>query len=89
MVMLSPTYALVTQALHKAGQRSQRLNEALDMSRGNSERMDELLSWLTESHALLSTKMRDAIPDDLTIVESLLHEHMVCYTLYVTCLFVM
>ena len=54
------------------------------MSRTNSERLDELLSWLTESHALLSTKMKDAIPDDLTVVEALLREHMVfCFSLFI------
>ena len=66
-----------SQALQKAGQRSIRLSEALAMSRSNSERLDELLMWLTESHALLSTKMKDTLPDDLTVVEALLREHMV------------
>ena len=54
-----------------------RLDEALRAARGSSALVDELLAWLNEAHALLIAKDRDAVPDDLTVVESLLREHLV------------
>ena len=39
--------------------------------------LDELLAWLTEAQALLHTKTKDPIPEDLTVVEALVREHLV------------
>ena len=61
----------------RAGQRSQRLQEALRNVRGNAVLLDELLAWLTEAQALLHAKNKDAIPEDLTTVEALVREHLV------------
>lgn len=39
--------------------------------------LEELLAWLTEAQALLATKEKDIIPEDLTVVEALFKEHLV------------
>ena len=66
------------QAVHRSDQRAARLQDALRTARGSAALVDELLAWLTEAHALLTAKSRDAVSDDLTVVESLLREHLVC-----------
>jgi len=66
------------QAVHRCEQRAVRLQDALRAARGSAALVDELLAWLTEAHALLSAKNKDAVSDDLTVVESLLNEHLVC-----------
>jgi len=66
------------QAVHRSDQRAVRLHDALRAARGSAALVDELLAWLTEAHALLSAKEKDAVSDDLTVVESLLREHLVC-----------
>ena len=53
-----------------------RLHEALQNIRGNAALLEELLAWLTEAQALLTTKERDPIPEDLTVVEALVKEHI-------------
>ena len=65
------------QALNRAEQRSQRLQEALRNIRGNAALLEELLALLTEAQALLATKEKDPIPEDLTVVEALVKEHLV------------
>lgn len=45
--------------------------------RGNAALLEDLLTWLTEAHALLTAKEKDPIPDDLTVVEVLVKEHLV------------
>ena len=65
------------QALGRSGQRSQRLQEALRGVRGNAALLEGLLAWLTEAHALLAAKAKDPVPDDLTVVEALVKEHLV------------
>lgn len=67
------------QAVLRAEQRATRLQEALRAARGSAALVEELLTWLTEAHALLTAKDRDAVPDDLTVVETLLREHMVSF----------
>lgn len=62
-------------------QRSQRLQEALRAVRGNSALLEELLAWLSEAQALLVTKEKDIMSDDLTVVEALLKEHLVSHLL--------
>jgi len=66
------------QAVHRSDQRAIRLHDALRAARGSAALVDELLAWLTEAHALLTAKEKDAVSDDLTVVESLLREHLVC-----------
>jgi len=68
------------QAVHRSEQRAVRLQDALRAARGSAALVDELLAWLTEAHALLTAKNKDAVSDDLTVVESLLNEHLVCTT---------
>ena len=75
---LTITQTRWTQAVHRSDQRAVRLQDALRAARGSAALVDELLSWLTEAHALLTAKERDAVSDDLTVVESLLREHLVC-----------
>jgi len=65
------------QAVRRCEQRAVRLHDALRAARGSAALVDELLAWLTEAHALLTAKDRDRVPDDLTVVESLLREHLV------------
>ena len=65
------------QALNRADQRSQRLQEALRNIRGNAALLEELLAILTEAQALLATKEKDTIPEDLTVVDALVKEHLV------------
>lgn len=68
---------VVCQAVNRSNQRAERLQEALRNIRGNAALLEELLAWLTEAQALLSTKEKDPIPEDLTVVEALAKEHMV------------
>ncbi|XP_005100351.2 microtubule-actin cross-linking factor 1 [Aplysia californica] len=64
------------QLLQRAGNRGQRLQEALRNIQGNAALLEELLAWLTDAQALLATKERDPVPDDLKVVETLLKEHL-------------
>ncbi|BFZ22115.1 hypothetical protein BsWGS_25154 [Bradybaena similaris] len=64
------------QLLQRAANRGQRLQEALRNIQGNAALLEELLAWLTDAQALLATKERDPIPDDLKVVEALLKEHL-------------
>ena len=66
------------QAVHRSDQRAARLHDALRAVRGSAALVDELLAWLTEAHALLTAKDKDAVSNDLMVVESLLREHLVC-----------
>jgi len=65
------------QAVHRSDQRAVRLQDALRAARGSAALVDELMAWLTEAHALLTAKDKDSVSDDLTVVESLLREHLV------------
>ena len=65
------------QLLQRAQNRGQRLQEALRNIQGNAALLEELLAWLTDAQALLATKERDPIPDDLKVVETLYKEHLV------------
>lgn len=65
------------QAVLRADQRAARLQEALRSARGSAALVEELLTWLTEGHALLTAKEKDQVSDDLTVVEALLREHLV------------
>ncbi|ELT90302.1 hypothetical protein CAPTEDRAFT_225114 [Capitella teleta] len=64
------------QALNRSNQRSVRLQEAMRSIRGNAALVEELLAWLTEAQALLNAKEKDPIPEDLTVVEALVREHL-------------
>ncbi|GFO18176.1 microtubule-actin cross-linking factor 1, isoforms 1/2/3/5, partial [Plakobranchus ocellatus] len=64
------------ELLQRAQNRGQRLQEALRNIQGNAALLEELLAWLTDAQALLATKERDPIPDDLKVVETLLKEHL-------------
>ncbi|KAL5005910.1 hypothetical protein ScPMuIL_017068 [Solemya velum] len=64
------------QLLQRGKTRGQRLQDALRNIQGNAALVEELLAWLTDAHALLSTKERDPVPDDLQVVETLFKEHV-------------
>ena len=64
------------QLVHRSKTRSHRLQDALRSIRGNAALVEELLAWIMEAQALLSTKEQDPIPDDLTVVDTLAKEHM-------------
>ncbi|CAD5120159.1 DgyrCDS8736 [Dimorphilus gyrociliatus] len=64
------------QAISRCAQRSSRLQEALRAVRGNAAIVAELLAWVSETQTFLATKEKDTIPQDLTVVEALLKEHM-------------
>ncbi|XP_041374834.1 LOW QUALITY PROTEIN: microtubule-actin cross-linking factor 1-like [Gigantopelta aegis] len=64
------------QLLLRAKNRAARLQDALRNIQGNAALLEELLAWLTDAQALLATKERDPIPDDLKVVETLLKEHL-------------
>ncbi|ESO82077.1 hypothetical protein LOTGIDRAFT_237158 [Lottia gigantea] len=64
------------QLLQRAKSRAERLQEALHSIQGNAALLEELLSWLTDAQALLATKERDPIPEDLQVVDTLLKEHL-------------
>ena len=66
-----------TQALSRAGQRAAKLQDSLRAVRQNAAHVDELMSWLNDCHVLLTTKDKDNIPDDLTVVDALVREHAV------------
>jgi len=70
------------QACLRSEQRAVRLQEALRMARGSAALVEELLTWLMEAHALLTAKEKDAVPDDLTVVETLMREHLVSCQAY-------
>ncbi|XP_013386319.2 LOW QUALITY PROTEIN: microtubule-actin cross-linking factor 1, isoforms 1/2/3/5-like [Lingula anatina] len=64
------------QALTRAENRTVKLQEALKNIRGNAALLEELLAWVTEAQALVSAKEKDPIPEDMTVVEALLKEHV-------------
>ncbi|CAH1789990.1 unnamed protein product, partial [Owenia fusiformis] len=64
------------QAITRSQARSQRLQEALRNIRGNAALLEDLLTWLSEAQTLLNAKEKDPIPEDLTIVEQLMKEHL-------------
>lgn len=72
------------QVLSRAGQRSAKLADTLRVVRQNAAHVDDLLDWLADCHMLLAAKHKDSIPDDLTVVEALLHEHAVRTSAQVT-----
>lgn len=72
---LTITHTRWEQALSRSQQRAVKLQETLRVVRTNAALVDELMVYLTDCHALLSTKEKDSIPDDLTVVEELVKEH--------------
>lgn len=64
------------QLRQRATGRGERLQEALRNIQGNAALLEELLAWLTDAQALLATKERDPVPDDLKVVDALLKEHL-------------
>lgn len=84
---LTITHTRWEQAVNRSNQRMQRLQEALRNMRGNAALLEDLLTWLTEAHALLTAKEKDPIPGDLTVVEVLVKEHLVRVSIvYTACL---
>lgn len=63
--------------LSRAGQRAAKLQDSLRVVRQNAAHVDELMDWLSDCYTLLTAKDKDSIPEDLTVVDALLHEHAV------------
>ena len=72
------------QLRQRATGRGERLQEALRNIQGNAALLEELLAWLTDAQALLATKERDPVPDDLKVVDALLKEHLVSWQIKLT-----
>jgi len=74
---MNDNFCFCFQAVGRSNQRAHRLQDALRNIRGNTVLLDELVAWLADSHALLSAKSKDSIPEDITVVEALVKEHTV------------
>jgi len=58
-------------------QRGSKLRGALDEIRANAMLLDQLIGWLTAAEANLSAQSHEILPDNLPIIEQLLHDHQV------------
>lgn len=65
------------QTVSRAAQRAAKLHDSLRVVRQNAALVDELTVWLNDCYVLLTTKDKDSIPDDLTVVDALVKEHAV------------
>jgi hypothetical protein len=58
-------------------QRGTKIRGALDDLRANALLLDQLIGWLTGAEANLSAQTHEILPDNLPIIEQLLHDHQV------------
>ena len=58
-----------------SGQRGQKLDEALGQIRSASALLDELMGWLTGAEATLTAQDLQPIPENIPIIEQLIHDH--------------
>lgn len=52
----------------------------MDDIQGNITLLEELIAYLSDAEVLLLTKEEDEVPEDLSLVEDLLKQHVVCST---------
>lgn len=58
-------------------QRGTKIRDALDELRANALLLDQLIGWLTTAEANLGAQSHEMLPDNLPIIEQLLHDHQV------------
>ena len=58
-------------------QRGRKIGEALDDIRGKSALLDNLMAWMEGAEATLVTQEKQPLPDNVPIIEQLLHDHQV------------
>lgn len=66
------------QLLERSRARRKRLEDALDDIQGNISLLEDLIAYLSDAEVLLLTKEEDETPEDMSLVEDLLKQHMVC-----------
>ena len=72
---LNKQIELFLQVSQWAHQRESKLSEALSEIRQNQSLIDQLMAWLTGAEASLIAQDHQPIPDNLPIIEQLLHDH--------------
>lgn len=60
-----------------AKQRESKLEEGLDGVRANNALLDDLMSWITNVESSLLTQEQQPVPNNVPIIEQLLHDHQV------------
>ncbi len=63
-----------------AHQREQKLNDALTDLKSNEALLAELMAWMLGAEATLTAQGSQPIPDNVPIIEQLLHDHAVRFT---------
>jgi hypothetical protein len=58
-------------------QRGDKIRGALNEIRANAMLLDQLIGWLTAAEANLGAQAHEILPDNLPIIEQLLHDHQV------------
>ena len=58
-------------------QREQKLNDALSLLRANEDLLQELMKWLQDTEDRLVDQDSRELPENVPILEQLLHDHMV------------
>lgn len=71
-----------------SNQRGTKIRGALDDLRANAMLLDQLIGWLTTAEANLKAQSQEFLPENLPIIEQLLHDHQVetCQYLFCLCL---
>ena len=64
--------------MERSRARRKRLEDALDDIQGNISLLEDLIAYLSDAEVLLLTKEEDETPEDMSLVEDLLKQHMVC-----------
>lgn len=65
-----------------ADQRRNKLNDGLNAARRRAQEIDQLMTWLGDTERTLTNKNSEDLPENIPIVEQLLHDHMVLIMLY-------
>ena len=71
------------QLLERSRSRRKRLEDALDDIHGSISLLEDLLTYLSDAEVLLLTKEEDETPEDMSLVEDLLKQHMVSCLLFI------
>jgi len=73
---LATTNERWTEVLSVAAQRKQRLMDGLGVVRARAAQLDQLMAWLVHTEDILSAKMNEPLPENIPIIEQLMHDHM-------------
>ena len=60
-----------------AKQRESKLEDGLAGIRANNELLEDLMKWITDVESSLLTQEQQPVPDNVPIIEQLLHDHQV------------